>query len=183
MKDHLSENQEKVLEGLKPKRKKNSRAKGNAFENKVAKILNERFNTTDFSRTPGSGAFATTHKLPEHLQLYGDLITPQDFAWIVECKKGYNDLGMASMLDRNSKLWEWLDTLDRDCAASNKQGFLLTAQDRRPSIVITKHTEELENQVSKVVILEQEGRRYIMMYLEEFLALPDSLFFRRNPLW
>ena len=45
----------------KPKRK-NSKAKGSAFERKVAKLLNEHFETTDFQRTPGSGAFATTHK-------------------------------------------------------------------------------------------------------------------------
>ena len=46
----------------KPKRK-NSKAKGSAFERKVAKILNEHFETTDFQRSPGSGAYATTHNL------------------------------------------------------------------------------------------------------------------------
>jgi hypothetical protein len=51
----------------KPKRN-NSRTKGNTFERQIAKILNDRFNTTEFSRSPGSGAFATTHSLPEHLK-------------------------------------------------------------------------------------------------------------------
>ena len=75
----------------KPKRK-NSKAKGSAFERKVAKILNEHFETPDFQRSPGSGAYATTHNLPDHLKIYGDLITPKNFIYTIECKKGYNDL-------------------------------------------------------------------------------------------
>ena len=70
----------------KPKRK-NSRTKGNTFERHIAKTLNDRFETTEFSRSPGSGAFATTHTLPEHLKIYGDLITPQNFKFCIECKK------------------------------------------------------------------------------------------------
>ena len=51
------------LSKLKSKKKrKNSRAKGNAFERKIAETLNKRFNTKEFCRTPGSGAFATSHK-------------------------------------------------------------------------------------------------------------------------
>ena len=51
---------------LKKKKKVNSRAKGSTFERQIAKLLNNRFNTTEFSRTPGSGAFATTHSLPDY---------------------------------------------------------------------------------------------------------------------
>ena len=75
----------------KPKRK-NSRTKGNTFERQIAKALNDRFDTTEFSRSPGSGAFATTHSLPDHLKIYGDLITPQKFKFCIECKKGYNNM-------------------------------------------------------------------------------------------
>ena len=67
------------ISALKKKKKVNSRAKGSAFERTIAKQLNEKFETSEFSRTPGSGAFATTHSLPDHLKLYGDLITPQNF--------------------------------------------------------------------------------------------------------
>ena len=80
----------------KPKRK-NSRTKGNAFERQIAKALNNRFKTTEFSRSPGSGAFATTHSLPEHLKIYGDLITPDKFKYCIECKKGYNHLNLYSL--------------------------------------------------------------------------------------
>jgi len=172
MKDELSESQETILASLKPKKRKNSRAKGNAFENKVSKILNERFDTDEFSRSPGSGAFATTHKLPSHLQIYGDLISPQDFKFIVECKKGYNQLGMDALLNRKSKVWEWIETLERDMAASRKPGFILTAQDRKPSIVITPYNKQIDNHTDKKVIVD----KYIMIYLEDFLSLPDTFF-------
>ena len=69
---------------LKKKKKVNSRAKGNRFENKIAKMLNERFKTKEFCRSPGSGAFATTHTLPEYLKIYGDLITPERFKYVIE---------------------------------------------------------------------------------------------------
>jgi len=89
----------------KPKRK-NSRTKGNTFERQVAKILNDRFKTTEFSRSPGSGAFATTHSLPEHLKIYGDLITPQKFKYCIECKKGYNNLNLYSLYNYSSDFLE-----------------------------------------------------------------------------
>ena len=54
------------------KKRINSRRKGNAFERKMASQLNERFGTKEFARTPGSGAYATTHQnLPEHLKILG----------------------------------------------------------------------------------------------------------------
>jgi hypothetical protein len=73
--------------GKKPR--VNSKRKGAAFERKIAKLLNERFDTTEFNRTPGSGAFGTTHALPQHLIVQGDLITPQNFKYVIECKNGY----------------------------------------------------------------------------------------------
>jgi len=85
------------ISALKKKKKVNSRAKGSSFERQVAKILNDRLGTTEFSRTPGSGAFATTHSLPDHLKLYGDLITPQNFKKLLKFKKGNNNQNLFSL--------------------------------------------------------------------------------------
>ena len=75
------------LEKLKKKKRVNSKAKGGAFERQIAKLLNEQFKTKEFNRTPGSGAFATTHDLPEHITVAGDLITPLNFKFCIECKR------------------------------------------------------------------------------------------------
>ena len=50
------------IEKLKKKKRVNSKAKGGAFERQVANMLNEQFDTKEFCRTPGSGAFATVHR-------------------------------------------------------------------------------------------------------------------------
>ena len=97
----------------KPKRK-NSRTKGNTFERQVAKLLNDRFKTTEFSRSPGSGAFATTHSLPDHLKIYGDLITPEKFKFCIECKKGYNNQNLYSLYNYSSEIWKFIEQSEKD---------------------------------------------------------------------
>lgn len=159
----------------KPKRK-NSRAKGAAFENKVAKILNNRFNTSEFSRTPGSGAFATTHKLPDHLKLHGDLITPKNFKFIIECKKGYNEQGLHSLLDYDSKIWEWVEHMETDGHAAQKQPILLMAQDRKPIVCILEFDKSLGDTSNPYSILHGERKTYMMLYLEDLLTQPDHFF-------
>ena len=87
----MSKNLDKILQHgeFKQKRRVNSRSKGNRFERKIAKLLNERFETKEFCRTPGSGAFGTTHaSLPKHIKVHGDLITPEKFKFVIECKSG-----------------------------------------------------------------------------------------------
>ena len=88
------------LTNLKTDKKKrtNSKAKGSRFERKIASILNDRLNTKEFSRTPGSGAFATTHNLPDYLKIYGDLIAPSKFKYCIECKKGYKNIKINHIL-------------------------------------------------------------------------------------
>ena len=86
------------------KKRKNSRTKGNSFERKICSILNEFFETTEFIRSPGSGAFSTTHNLPEHLKFSGDLITPKSFKFTIECKKGYNKENIGSVFNTKSDL-------------------------------------------------------------------------------
>ena len=161
---------------LLPKKKKkiNSRTKGNTFERKVAKILNDRFNTTDFCRSPGSGAFATTHKLPEHIQVYGDLITPKDFKFIIECKKGYNKEGICDAFNPKSGLHKMLMQAMRDGRSAGKPFMLIIGQDRKEPIVITNGSrfgyvgDYLEGDFGLGVVL--------IAPLKEYLASPDHLF-------
>lgn len=112
-------------------KRKNSRTKGHRFERDVAKILNEKLKTTEFSRTPGSGAFATTHTLPDHLKIYGDLITPKNFKFCIECKKGYNNINLYSLYNYSSEVWDFLDQCEKDSKKCNKIPLILLKQDRK----------------------------------------------------
>ena len=125
------------LEKLKKKKRVNSKAKGGAFERQIAKMLNEQFETKEFNRTPGSGAFATTHELPEHITVAGDLITPLNFKFCIECKKGYNDQTIFSLLDYNSKIWQFIEQCEKDAKKMNKVPMIIYKQDRKDILVIT----------------------------------------------
>ena len=161
----------------KPKRK-NSKAKGSAFERKVAKILNEHFETTDFQRSPGSGAYATTHNLPDHLKIHGDLITPQNFIYSIECKKGYNNLDMYSLLDPKSKIYEFIKQAEKDADQAKKEAIVLMAQDRRDIIALIKQDSHISNQLKinkkKIIYILHD---YILVSFKDVLSIDSSLFF------
>ena len=130
------------LTNLKSDKKKrtNSKAKGSRFERKIATMFNDRFETTEFSRTPGSGAFATTHSLPEHLQIYGDLIAPKNFKYCIECKKGYKNIKLNNLLDYSSQLWKFIQQCEKDSIKCNKEPMVLFQQDRQPILAILRKT-------------------------------------------
>lgn len=113
------------------KNKINSRNKGNAFERKICSLLNEKFKTKDFNRTPGSGAYATNHHLPSHLKIYGDLITPKNHKFTYELKKGYNKEGVSSLFNKKSELWKFLDQCEITEQKSGRPCLLIWAQDNK----------------------------------------------------
>ncbi len=124
------------ISALNKKKRKNSRTKGSAFERSIAKTLNDRLGTTEFSRSPGSGAFATTHTLPEHLKIYGDLITPQNFKYCIECKKGYNNQNLYSLYNYSSEFWGFLDQCQKDSEKCDRIPMVIFKQDRQPTLAI-----------------------------------------------
>ena len=128
----------------KPKRK-NSRTKGNTFERQVATKLNERFKTKEICRSPGSGAFATTHSLPEHLKIYGDLITPLNFKFCIECKKGYNNINIYNLYNENSDIWKFFRQCKRDAKKCDKIPMLILKQDRQKILVVVPEQESFED--------------------------------------
>jgi Holliday junction resolvase len=131
------------LSPLKRKKKINSRTKGNTFERKICKLLNEALKTTEFSRSPGSGAFATTHSLPKHLALHGDILTPQNFPYFIECKKGYNKLSLEDLLDEKSLIYSFFTKAKEQAEPIKKIPVLIIQQDRKEILCILEETYDL----------------------------------------
>lgn len=109
------------------------KTKGNAFEKEVAKFLNEQHNTTEFHRTPSSGAFLGRDNferkggLAEHVKdaLVGDLITPLDYPFVVECKSYKDKPSFYAVLNgADSTLTKWLKEVEVDADHINKQPIL-----------------------------------------------------------
>jgi len=160
---------------LKTKKKINSRAKGNRFENKVAKTLNDRFNTKEFCRTPGSGAFATTHSLPEYLKVYGDLITPEKFKFIIECKKGYDGEQVSDLLNPKSSISKMIAQAHRDSKKSSRKFLLIIGQNRQEPVAITNQTDlPVKGWMFKGYIDDLELAMFRMC---DLLCIEDSHFF------
>lgn len=157
------------ISALKKKKKVNSRAKGSAFERTIAKQLNEKFETSEFSRTPGSGAFATTHSLPDHLKLYGDLITPQNFRFCMECKKGYNNINHYDLIDHSSKLWEFIDQCQKDSDKCNKSPMVIFKQDRQRTLAIVPSDTVRIQYYPHIKIYGKDNKNYRIYQLDDLL--------------
>lgn len=165
----------KKLRKKAKKKKVNSRAKGNRFENKIAKLLNETFDTKEFCRSPGSGAYATTHNLPDYLKIYGDLITPEKFKYVIECKKGYNDVLVCDLLNPDSKLSEMIAQAVRDSQKSSKKFLFIIGQDRKLPAVITNDFDL--NVGGDKFVGTSRGVKIVMYTLPELLSCEHSSFF------
>ena len=174
------------LSPLKKKKRKNSRQKGNKFENDVCKILNERFKTTEFCRTPGSGAFATTHTLPKHLTIGGDLITPKNFKFLIECKKGYNkNLQIPELFSCKSWISGVLYKVLAESEKYQKSPLLIIKQDRKEELVIipSKLRPILWPTRNKFIEVNlSDDWNWSIIPLKEILDnCPDSFFFENLP--
>ena len=159
------------ITNLKEKNKRvNSRNKGNTFERKIAKLLNEHLNTKEFSRSPGSGAYATTHNLPEYLKIYGDLITPKNFRFCIECKKGYNKENIYSLLDYSSDLWGFVEQCEKDSEKSLKLPLILYQQDRKDILAITR-ADVFPAALNRIRIYKEKD--YEIFRFKDLLSSPE----------
>ena len=156
------------------KKRTNSKAKGSRFERKIAGMFNNRFDTQEFSRTPGSGAFATSHTLPEHLQIYGDLIASKNFRYCIECKKGYSSIKINHLLDYSSLLWKFIEQCEKDSNKCDKEPMVLFQQDRQPILAITNekwfyYTHNTEGNVPYIKLGKYNDTQYLVLPFEEIL--------------
>ena len=148
---------------FKKKKRVNSRRKGNTFEREIAKLFNTRFNTTDFCRSPGSGAFATTHELPQYMKVHGDLITPQNFKFILECKSGY-DVTFEDIFKPKSDLYKFIKQAKRDAKKAEQDWLVIYKKTRHKPFVITGKKYPLKT----VVVV---NNKYYIYKLSDFLSL------------
>lgn len=167
------------ISSLTKKKRVNSRRKGNNFENKVCKILNTHFGTTDFQRTPGSGAFATTHTLPDHLRIYGDLITPFGFKFCIECKKGYNKFFLADLFKDKSDLTDFVAQAEKDAKKAGKSAIILWQQDNKDILVILKDNDE--EKLSKLI--DNPFLNFIKFKSYFIFKLQDLLSYSTRDFW
>ena len=158
-----------------------SKRKGSAFENDISKMLNTTYNTEQFARTPGSGAWmgrtnsAKKSGVAQEAQdtLRGDLITPKDFPYIIECKN-YEDSPAYHRIIQgpDSKLDGWLNEVEFDANEAGLQPMLWFKTTRKGSFVAVKTT-----------ILSGVDFEYALKYRDYTIVSLDTFITHRTSFW
>lgn len=162
----------------KPKKKVNSGDKGDRTERNLCKLLSERFGSP-FERTVGSGNRDKQVKgmteSAKHV-LIGDIVCPDGFAWVLECKGGYEDkVDFHSLfLKGNATLDSFIKQVSRDSELCGKKPMVLYKRNLRPWIAFVP-SHLLPEGLSFEYSLAYRG--WTAIALERLLEAPDGYFY------
>ena len=155
----------------------NGNRKGKRGERGLAEIFTKRFGET-FSRTIGSGNRWSQVNLSETAQniFSGDLVTPDNFMFVLECKSGYNKITLDGVFEGgNSDIDDFLDQVTKDSKRTKKKPMLLWKRDRKPWLAFLK-TEDLIGEYEYSL----KYRAWTAVPLKKVLELPDEFFFKQK---
>jgi len=162
---------------LKPKRKKkvDSSKKGKRSERALVKLFVERFGE-GFSRTIGSGnRFGQVSYLPKHAQdtFTGDIVTPEGFKFVIESKKGYNDIDLYSALSEgNAQIDEFIEQVLLESKRCSRKPMIIWKKDYKSWMCFIR-TEDLPHFNWKYRFIYRD---WSLIALDQIFKLPDKFF-------
>jgi len=176
----------------KPKRKMRpgrGKAKGNSFENTVAKKLSAALDPMKFIRTQGSGArvggknFETLGQMfgEDALKLFvGDVVPVNEkdvgrtFRFSVECKSYAKSDSFETLVAGNSNLFKWMQESIDDSQKIGKIPMLVFKWNHTPIYVALLSNTYGEEYSSRVRLkLNQHHYNIDVFYLDELLSNKD----------
>ena len=157
----------------------NGKAKGNSFERMIANYLSEQFKDLlgkekMFQRNSDSGSYfggknqnrIQTHAV-EH-QNFGDILTPDTFNYVVECKSYKEPMSLKMILTQSSKkLDEWISQVEQDAVNADKKPLLIVKYNNVPVFVMVKN--------DYLDILKFKYKNYNAYDMDEFFNSGDTL--------
>jgi hypothetical protein len=157
-----------------------SKIKGHRFERKIAHMLSEWWgHPGSFVRTPGSGAYAqyTGEDLKERLR--GDLITPREFPFFIECKcvEKFEFHHLLENFD-SSIFKRWFDALVKK--SGKFYPLLIFSRNRWDVFMCMRedHYLSLKLNIPVRMILKVGNESYVFFLMKTFLACVSPLRFR-----
>ncbi len=162
---------ENILDRPKRKKKVDGKAKGNRTELHLCKLLSDHFGS-EFSRAVGSGnRWSQVGHMPEHAKkvFCGDLIVPEGFKWVIECKGGYEkDLDLSNALIGGlPRLDEFIEQVLKDADYSNRQPLICWKRNHKPWLCMVQ-VDLLP--AEEIFEYRLHYRDWLMIGLEELLA-------------
>lgn len=185
------ENSQPSNGGAKPaatKRKRRpgmGKAKGNGFENTVAKKLSAALDPLKFIRTQGSGArvggknFETLGQMfgEDALKLFvGDVVPVNEkdagvvFNFSIECKSYAKSDSFETMVAGNANIFKWMQESIDDAVKIDKVPLLIFKWNHSPIYVAGLH-DDMKPQPR--ISLTQNGRTIDVFYLDDLLSIRD----------
>lgn len=161
----------------------NSKNKGNTFERKIAKILSERFEphtglSDAFRRNIDSGSFfgaSNQHRIQKHgteHANFGDILTPQDFKFAVECKHYKTPPTFGTIIKGEYKLFdEWIGQAKQDAENAGKAWMVIAKFNNVDEFVLVQQGIAPQ---SKILMRYKDAD---IVPLKKLLEEDDSFFF------
>lgn len=129
-----------------------SKQKGNNFERVVAKMFSDLYKDrygaeVSFQRNISSGSIfgGSNHQrgmntLQEMTIYAGDIITPNDFLYTIECKHYAIPFSINAIIIQDSKQLDgWIEQVTQDCEVSGKEPMLVIKYDNIKPFVLLKN--------------------------------------------
>lgn len=180
-----------IVTDKKPAKKKmrpgGGKAKGSAFEAKVAKLLSSAL-PINFIKSPGSGAriggknFATIGQMMgvDTQKLFNADVVPVnetqvgfDFRYSIECKSYATPDNFTSMVSGSANVYKWFEESVIDSAKINRQPVLIFKWNNTPTFVAVL-ARTMEGMVIPSLTIHRQGFKDLDIYeLEELLKFPD----------
>jgi hypothetical protein len=168
----------------KPKKRVNSKSKGNGFESKIAKMLSTKFAPMKFVRTPGSGArvggqnFGALGQFfsDDALKLFvGDVVPvnekdcPKNFKFVIECKFYKDAEKIDGLLSGSSNIYKWVDVVLDDCKKVDKLGLAVFKWNNTPIYAAVTKDVGLPAEIARIILTN--GIQVV--YFDELLKFDD----------
>ena len=150
----------------------------------MAKILNKRFSEKlegkdGFVRNLGSGArfggknSAKVESLKDEHKLVGDISTPPDFKFVIECKHYKDSPTFRSALNEQISQWDgWLKQVETDAKSVNKLPMLVIKYNLIDEFVLLP-----SSYFNKSIDLKYKYKDYAVKKLSDLLLMEDCFFF------
>ena len=154
------------------KKKKRAKPKGNRGELELSKILNNKFNSNEFSRSLGSGnRWSQVDSVKA--DYIGDLVVPTGFRFTIECKTGYSEIDLGTMLSKGNPMFDtFLKQATDDAKKAKKQPLLAWRRDRKKWLFAINEKEIEEYSFQYLM----KYRNWSIIHIDQFLSIPNNFF-------